>query len=135
ALTGITPRPAPSMVPGRWLHVAGYDVHAVQVPGAEAAELVAFALSGAPAEVPSWPGPVSPVPVPGAGAAPWPRLVAVGRDGTVAPAPGPGSPSPAPARPGLIVGLTPAAEHLGMSFEAFRKARQRRPIPGEVTAP
>jgi len=35
----------------------------------------------------------------------------------------------------LIVGLAAAAGHLSMSPEAFKKARQRRPVPGEIEAP
>jgi hypothetical protein len=35
----------------------------------------------------------------------------------------------------LIVGLAAAAGHLGMNPEAFKKARQRRPVPGEITTP
>ena len=37
--------------------------------------------------------------------------------------------------PGLFVGLAAAAGHLGMELEAFRKARQRRPVPGELAGP
>jgi len=33
----------------------------------------------------------------------------------------------------LIVGIDAAAAHLGMAAEAFRKARQRRPVTGETT--
>jgi hypothetical protein len=35
----------------------------------------------------------------------------------------------------VIVGLADAAAHLGMEAEAFRKARQRRPVPGETATP
>jgi hypothetical protein len=36
---------------------------------------------------------------------------------------------------GELVGLGAAAAHLGMGAEAFRKARQRHPVPGERTGP
>jgi hypothetical protein len=36
---------------------------------------------------------------------------------------------------GDIVGLAAGAAFLGMSFEAFKRARFRRPVPGETTAP
>jgi hypothetical protein len=36
---------------------------------------------------------------------------------------------------GLIVGLAAAAAHLSMNQEAFKKARQRRPVPGEGVSP
>jgi hypothetical protein len=36
---------------------------------------------------------------------------------------------------GELVGLAAAAAHLGMEVEAFRKARQRRPVPGETVGP
>jgi hypothetical protein len=35
----------------------------------------------------------------------------------------------------VLVGLAAAAAHLGMEVEAFRKARQRRPVPGEMVGP
>jgi hypothetical protein len=35
----------------------------------------------------------------------------------------------------LIVGLAAAAAHLGMNPEAFKKARQRRAVPGEIATP
>jgi hypothetical protein len=34
-----------------------------------------------------------------------------------------------------VVGLAAAAELLGMELEAFKKARQRRPVPGETAGP
>ncbi len=37
--------------------------------------------------------------------------------------------------PALIVGLAAGSAHLGMGEAAFRKARQRRPVPGETTTP
>lgn len=36
---------------------------------------------------------------------------------------------------GELVGIAAAAAHLGMQPEAFRKARQRRPVPGETLGP
>jgi hypothetical protein len=44
---------------------------------------------------------------------------------------GTGTPDTTP----LIVGLDAAARHLGMKPDAFRKARQRRPVPGEAAGP
>jgi hypothetical protein len=136
SLVGIRPVPPSSQIPGRWIVAAGQEVRQVQVPDAKAAELVEFAQSGAPAAPPPWPsaGGVPPVPVPPA-VSERPRLVAVSGDGTAAVLPGAGRPSPASPPPGLVVGLAPAAEALGMTLEAFRKARYRRPVPGETTAP
>jgi hypothetical protein len=134
ALTGLRPRAESSAVPGRFVQVIGSDVRAVQVPYAEAAELVAFALSGTPGTPPSWAGPppVPPVHVPPPGAGRYPRLVAVSGDGVAAVVRGPERLSPASETPGVVVGLAAAAAALGMTLEAFRKARQRRPVPGEL---
>jgi hypothetical protein len=114
ALTGIRPRAASSAIPGRWVSVLGHDVRAVQVPYGEPDELVAFALS-APA-----PG----APVPGACASS-PQASVIVPAATAAP---PG------AFDGLVVGLDAAAEALAMTYHGFRKARQRRPIDGELTS-
>lgn len=109
ALTGLRPRPAASVVPGRWTVVLGGEVHQVQVPYAEAPELVEFVRSsplfGMAPERPA-PGPV----------------------------PSPASDPDAAVPGGLVVGLAAAAAMLGMTVEGFRKARQRRPVPGELTA-
>jgi hypothetical protein len=134
ALTGIRPRAESSAVPGRFVQVIGSDVRAVQVPRAEAAELVAFARSGTVGTPPPWAGPRGPVPPVSVPPEPgrYPRLVAVSGDGVAAVVRGPGGLSPASVPPGVVVGLAAAAELLGMSLEAFRKARARRPITGEL---
>lgn len=123
-LTGIRPRASSSVIPGRWTVVLGHDVRAVQVPYAEPAELVAFARSS----------PCPGVPVP-------PRVsdprqgqpLFVPRDmrqaGGAAESATAAQDDPAA---GLVVGLDAAAEALSMSYHGFRKARQRRPVPGEV---
>lgn len=117
SLTGIRPRAASSAVPGRWTVVLGVDVRSVQVPYAEADELLAFALSA--------PAPGS-VPVPPL-RAPSPE-VAGGMGRTLA---APERPSPASDPAAVVIGLDAGASAAGLSVEAFRKARQRAPIPGE----
>jgi hypothetical protein len=135
SLVGTRPRPMSSQIPGRWIVSTGEGVRSVQVPYAEAAELVAFALSGTPGTPAPWAGPpsVPAVPVSPPSVGPYPRLVAVSGDGTAAVLPGPVRLSPASAPPGVVVGLAAAADALGMTLEAFRKARQRRPIAGEMS--
>jgi hypothetical protein len=110
SLTGIRPRPAPSEIPGRWLSVLGHAVRAVQVPYAEAPELLDFAASGTSAGVP------------------------VSRVSASTPSQdGQGDRDTAP-REAVVIGLAEAADRLRMTPEAIKKARQRSPIPGEFRA-
>jgi hypothetical protein len=135
SLTGIRPRAASSVIPGRWTAVLGHEVRAVQVPYGEPGELVAFAASS--------PCPGVPVPERVTGGLLVGAVVPAGHGtgyvGTEARGHAGGAADPWPAghangmaRPGLVVGLDAAADVLGMSYHGFRKARQRRPIPGEL---
>jgi hypothetical protein len=126
-LTGIRPRAQSSAIEGRWTVVQGHTVRAVQVPFAEAPELAAFALSS----------PVRGIVPPPAWAASAKVSAIVPGDMRHSAAPyGPADagmtqPYGAPS-PGLVVGLAAAAEVLAMTPHGFKKARQRKPIDGEL---
>jgi hypothetical protein len=115
SLTGIRPRAASSTVPGRWALVSGQDVRQVQVAHGEAAELVAFARSGQVHRA-AW-ADVRPM-------SPPPRAQDIPQGGSAA---GDGD------RVAVVIGLADAAERLGLTPEAMKKRRQRRPIGGEFT--
>lgn len=105
-LVDISPMQRSQKPRGRFLLFSGGELTWLQLVHGSEAELYDYAMAGREG-----------VPVP----------VLEAPDLGAMPAPGTGDTGP------VIVGLAAAAEHLGMELEAFRKARQRRPVEGEET--
>jgi hypothetical protein len=126
-LFGNRPVPRFSARKGRAWVAMGVDAEEIQLYYGGLQDARALALSrGGQVECPTVPPPAVPAETPPdvPDTATWPHLA-----GRVS---WPAAPPPADGQSGLIVGLAAAADHLGTTYEAFRKLRERNgPIPGE----
>jgi hypothetical protein len=113
-LVGTTPIPKSQKPRGRWIYSDGQDETWVQNVLMTPAEARAWAMAGRTHHPAGTSGPVSVRPA----------LTSIAGGNTDG--------HPAPAGTVWVVGLQAAADHLGMTLAAFEKARQRRPVDGEM---